>query len=152
MPEAKPHLQLYSVMSRFIRGIQTMDRNEKMCYGVTLSQWYIIDTLLREKLITMNELSNELGLATSTLTRTIDILVRDDIVIRQLNPNDRRKVCVELTENGQELAQKLKICSEEFWQKIYDLLPEEKKTQVLEDVQLLVNTLEGANGLCCPRP
>ena len=97
----------------------------------------------------MQGLSNELGLAISTLTRIVDILVRDEFIHRYSNDQDRRKVYLELTEKGKEMAKKLKDCSEEFWYAIYNRIPNNKKTRIIEDLEILYNILEEMEKKCC---
>lgn len=143
--------QFIEIMNRFVQKIMAMDRAEKYCYGVTLSQAYVIGTLQRKSILPMNELSQELGLAISTLTRIIDILVRDEIVCRNASEADRRKVCICLTKKGKDLAEKLQACSEQFWSKIYNTIPDKKRTQVTENLNLLLQSIDGAEQTCCTK-
>lgn len=151
MVKEKSSLQFIEIMIRFVQKIMPLDRAEKYCYGVTLSQAYVISALHRENILSMNELSHELGLATSTLTRIIDVLVRDDIVCRNANEQDRRKVCICLTEKGKDLAAKLQTCSEQYWSKIFNTLPEQVKKQIPEDLAILLRAIESANQACCTK-
>jgi DNA-binding MarR family transcriptional regulator len=147
----KSDLKLSILMNRFMQKIMMLDRQEKMCQGVTLSQHYVIDTLHRKKVLTMNELSQELGLAVRTLTRIIDVLVRDEIVSRNHSAQDRRKVCIELTEKGKKLAENLKTCAEYFWNAVLKTIPDEKKKAIAEDLKILLSALEQAGDTHCPR-
>lgn len=140
--------QFIDFMSRFVQKIMAMDRAEKYCYGVTLSQAYVVGTLQRKGILSMNELSQELGLAISTLTRIVDVLVRDEVVCRNPSDQDRRKVCICLTEKGKDLAEKLQACTEQFWSKIFDTIPEENKRQVTENLTRLLKAIEGAEQTC----
>jgi len=146
----KNHYQQFTAtMIRFIKKIMAMDRAEKLCYGVTLSQAYTIGTIHEKEKLTMNELSQEMGLAISTLTRITDVLVRDDIVCRNQSVKDRRKVLVCLTDKGKELAEKLDKCGAQFWANIINGVPKEKREEVVENLRLLLNALEGADQACC---
>ena len=137
------------IISNFIRKITVLDRSEKICCGVTISQCYTIETIYRHKIITMNELSRELGLAISTLTRIIDVLVRDKIVERSQNPNDRRKVCVSLTEHGNKLALTLVNYSQNLWKNVFNSIPSEKQENVVESLELLFNILHRKDTTSC---
>jgi DNA-binding MarR family transcriptional regulator len=139
------------IMSRFVQKIMPMDRAEKYCYGVTLSQAYVIGTLQRKDILSMNELSQEMGLAISTLTRIIDVLARDDIVGRNSSDQDRRKVCICLTEKGKRLAEKLQACTEQFWSKIFDVIPDKNKRQVTENLTVLLKAIEATGQTCCSK-
>jgi len=147
----KLNLKLSIVMSRFMQRIMVLDRQEKMCQGVTLSQHYVIDTLYRKKILMMNELSRELGLAVSTLTRIIDVLVRDGIVSRNHSAQDRRKVCIELADKGKVLAENLKACAESFWGTVLETIPDEKKKEIAENLKVLLTALEQVGDTHCPK-
>jgi DNA-binding MarR family transcriptional regulator len=97
----------------------------------------------------MNELSRELGTAVSTVTRVVDLLVRDGVVDRKENPGDRRKVCIELTGKGKELEQKLKKCSEDYSGEILSAIPQEKRGAVLESLELLNQAVDQVKKKCC---
>jgi MarR family transcriptional regulator, organic hydroperoxide resistance regulator len=138
-----------NLMNSVIQKVMILDRAEKVCFNVTLTQAYTIGVIRDRGMLTMSELSQELGLAVSTLTRIHDVLVRDGIVCRYHDEQDRRKVNICLTEKGKELAQKLEACSEQFWSKILTAIPEDKKDEMTEILKLILNALEEMNQTCC---
>ena len=95
------------LIGRLIRSLSLLERDQKNCCGTTMSQCYTIETLAQGGGLSMHELSKDMGVTMSTMTRVIDVLVRDGVVARGSNPEDRRKVCVELTAKGKDLARKL---------------------------------------------
>ena len=136
------HKRFADAMSQFVRKFTVRDRNDKFCYGVTLTQCYTLDSIANHKKMTMQSLSGELGLAISTITRVVDILVRDGFINRYHGEKDRRNVYVELTDKGKEMAGKLKDCSEQFWLGIFNRIPKNKGSRMIEDIELLHNILE----------
>ena len=143
------HKKFAGVMGRFVRKFTIRDRNEKFCYGVTLTQCYTLDSIAAQKQITMQNLSKELGLAISTITRVVDILVRDGFVRRYHGEQDRRNVYVELTGKGREMTEKLKDCSEQFWFGIFNKIPKNKRSRIIEDIEFLHTVLEEVEQICC---
>lgn len=143
--------KLSIVMNRFIRQVMAMERQEKLCWGVTLSQHYVIDALHRKQMLTMNELSEEVGLAVSTLTRVVDVLVRDNFIARHHSEEDRRKVCIELTDKGKELAENLRACAERFWGAVLEALPAEQKKAVADNLRVLVKAMDAVGDTHCPK-
>ena len=139
------------IMSLCIQKIITLDRAEKVCFGLTISQAYTIGAIQKNEILTMKQLSQELGLAISTLTRIVDVLVRDNIVCRNHSEQDRRKVNICLTEKGKDLAEKLKECGKLFWTKIFKTIPEEKRQQLTDNLSLLLKAIEGAEKACCTK-
>ena len=56
---------------------------------------------------TMKQIAEALGVAVSTPTRTVDRLVEKNIAKRTLDPDDRRKILIELTASGEEVLLKM---------------------------------------------
>ncbi|MBN1780830.1 MarR family transcriptional regulator [bacterium] len=140
--------KLSLLMARLIHRIIVLDRDEKSCQGVSLTQHYTIAALYRKKRLTMNELSREVHLAISTLTRIVDVLVRDGLVQRKPSPEDRRKVIAELTEKGNEKARHLRECTQRFWTDILSRIPDEKKPDLTGQVKLLLEAMESMESVC----
>lgn len=138
-----------ALMSRLIRRLNLLNRDQKVCYGLTLPQCGAVETLNRKGMLPMKDLSKEMGVTISTMTRVIDILVRDGIVTRKENPDDRRKVCIDLTENGRTLASKLQKCSLDYSREILNLVPETKQKKVLDSLELLNRAIESMDERCC---
>jgi DNA-binding MarR family transcriptional regulator len=149
--DTKTDRKLSIVMNRFMRQVMAMERQEKLCWGVTLSQHYVIDALYRKQILTMNELSEEIGLAVSTLTRVVDVLVRDDFILRRHSEEDRRKVCIELTDKGRELAENLHVCAERFWGAVLEALPAEQKKAIADNLRVLVKAMNTVGDTHCPK-
>ena len=49
-------VKLTLIISEHMKRMLQVDRHEKACFGVTLSQHYVISALDRKKMLTMNEL------------------------------------------------------------------------------------------------
>jgi DNA-binding MarR family transcriptional regulator len=130
------------LVGTLIRSLSLLDRDQKVCCGVTVSQCYTVETLAQRRILSMNELSEEMGVAISTMTRVVDILVRDGLVARKSNPEDRRRVHVELTDKGAELALRLKSCAEEYGKLILCQVPHEERESVLKSLSLLNDAID----------
>jgi DNA-binding MarR family transcriptional regulator len=135
-------------MGRLIQKIMAIDRSNKLHFGVTLTQAYVIGILYAKQTMSMNELSQELGVAISTLTRIVDVLVRNNWVARKASKEDRRKVCIELTENGRNLAKKLNIYTEKFWANVLQAVPDQHMSALFENIKLLNKALDQSASQC----
>ena len=87
---------------------------------------------------TMSELSNELGIPLSSTTRIIDLLVSNDFVERVNDPNDRRVVRIQMSENGKRF---LKIAMEFIKQRIASLLENFSSDEQKQLLQLMTKLL-----------
>ncbi|MBU8922664.1 MAG: MarR family transcriptional regulator [Bacteroidales bacterium] len=136
-------------VSLLVKKLSLLNRDHKSCYGLTMSQCFTIEALAENGKLSMNKLSHELGVTVSTMTRIIDVLLRDGNVNRRDNPDDRRQVCIELTSSGRNLAVKLRQCSDHYARDILDQIPEKEKNGVIKSLKMLVKALESANKKCC---
>jgi len=120
-----------------------LQRGEKRCFGVTMSQCFTLELLHENEALTVRELAQRLGLDTSTVTRTIDVLVRDGLVRRQRNEHgDRRQVLLALTTRGRSLARRLMGCADAYCERIVDQIPHDRVPDVVHALELLVAALD----------
>lgn len=69
---------------------------------ITVDQWLLIENLYKHKKITHNELARLTSKDITTISRIIELLVRKGLVVREGASHDRRKVFLQLTEQGVE--------------------------------------------------
>jgi DNA-binding MarR family transcriptional regulator len=126
-----------------------LQRGEKRCFGVTMSQCVALETLHREGRMPVRELSERMGLDTSSVTRLVDVLVRDGLAQRARDEaGDRRRVFVSLTESGSELASRLEGCGDDYCERILERIPTERHEDVLQALQLLVQAIDDLPASC----
>ena len=94
---------LHRVLGNLIRGYQLRDRDEICCHGISVAQCYALQVVGEAGSPKMSELADRLQLKVSTLTRTVDQLVAQDLVSRCDDPRDRRICCVTLTPEGRRI-------------------------------------------------
>ena len=81
-------------------------------------------------------------LEASTITRVVDILVRDGIVIRDRTENDRRSVSVSLTPTGRELAAFLAEGTSSFHEDVLARIPDSEKKNFVRILKILDAAIE----------
>ncbi len=123
--------------------VNALQRDEKRCFGVSLSRCVTLETLLREGRLPVRDLASRLGLDASTVTRSIDGLVREGLVRRVRDERrDRRRVFVTLTARGRTLAQKLERCADAYSDRILERIPRERREDVLFALGVLVKAVD----------
>lgn len=137
-----------TMVQRLVRIIHLFERDQIKPYGFTTSQCYVLVELKKNNL-TMNELSEKMNLTTSTMTRIINNLVRDGLIERTRDKEDRRVVVVGLTSNGVAVANQLESSIIEYYGKIVANLPAGQIDEVLKSVSLLIEAFDKANPNCC---
>lgn len=116
-------------------------QNDVACCGVTLAQCHTIMELGKSGEIASVELAAALGIDPSTLSRHINGLVNLGIVNRVINPDDRRYVSLSLTETGRTIFEGLEAMCNQYYAKVFELIPAENHAQVLESFALFANAL-----------
>lgn len=93
-------LRLLSCESVMEHHVRSRLREE---FGITLPQFDVLAKLdYVGKALTMSELSNQLMVSNGNITGVVDRLVRDNYVIRQPSPDDRRVQLISLSKEGAE--------------------------------------------------
>lgn len=130
-----------------IRNLGILEKDGASCCGTTISQCHAIVEIGRAEEISLNELAGVLGLDKSTMSRTINNLVEDNLVIRDTHPEDRRYITIKLTGKGQVVFKSIEDSMHIYYNGIFNSIPEDKKAQVLESLQLLVSAVK--ENKCC---
>lgn len=136
--DASHSLQLREIVRSLERKLGVLDEFQTSCCGITLAQCHALIEIGRSKNISLNELAELLCLESSTMSRTVNNLVNADLAKRDIDPSDRRYITISLTEKGTELFEHIEERMNLYFTKVYDKLPEDKRDQVLESLQILL--------------
>ncbi len=123
--------------------LKSYERCEELCLaqqGVTVSQAYALLALPHDGEVTMNDLSEKMGLANSTMTRMVDQLVQKNMAHRHHDEEDRRVVWVGLAAPGRQVQRTLERAQREFFQCTLKEIGEDECVNIL-------HALEKANNL-----
>jgi DNA-binding MarR family transcriptional regulator len=94
-----------------IRGYQTavqqMDEAAHRALGINATDGRCLDIIDRRGLISAGQLATEAGLTTGAVTAVLDRLETKKLVRRVPDPNDRRRILVEVTDRQREAAANL---------------------------------------------
>jgi len=139
--------RLREITRLLIRNLGFLDRSEAVCCGITLTQCHTIVETGRKKQISVNELSELLNLDKSTVSRTVEQLVSNDILVRQPDLSDRRYVVLQLTQKGEVLFGTIEQRMAVYFTEIIEAIPKEKREQVIESLQLFSEAIHKKR--CC---
>lgn len=95
--------------------------------------------------MTMSELADRLVMSKSQLTANVDVLVRLNLVERQTDPGDRRKIIVRMTEEGNAYLVKTKEAMGRYYDLYYDRMTEDEKLKLYNSMSQLLALLEKLN-------
>jgi len=83
-----------------------------------------------------------LGVDKSTMSRTVNNLVEADLAARELDAANRRYVIIQLTDNGRSVFQNIEKSMETYYKNVFGAIPENRRNQVLESLQLLTDAVK----------
>lgn len=131
------------------RKLGVLDDLQSTCCGVTLAQCHAIVEIGRAGSISLNDLADVLDLDKSTMSRTIHNLVENDLVAREIDPEDRRYITIRLTTKGVQSFQKIEAEMGVYFSQILQSIPEAKRDQVIESLQILIKAISEND--CCKK-
>lgn len=137
------------MIQKLVRMFQLFERDQIKIHGFTTTQCYTLLEISKFGNLSMNEISEKMNLNSSTMTRILDKLVRDEYILRCKDDNDKRIVIVSLTEKGIEAASKLNDSVKAYYKKIIENIPEGQVEEILKSVNILQKAFEKANPNCC---
>jgi len=76
-------------------------------HGVTAGQWRILRVLWEEDGITQREISNRVGITEATAVKSLAGLETAELITREVDESDRRKMITRLTTRAKRLKKKL---------------------------------------------
>lgn len=137
MKEADHSKTLRETIRILERRLGTLSEHDLPCCRVTMAQCHALVEIGRAGNISLNELAELLGLENSTMSRTVNNLVTNGLVKRDINAKDRRYVTISLTERGKEVFEDIEGSMDGYYRKLYETIPEDKRSQVIESLQVL---------------
>ena len=115
----------------FLLDLQSLFRFQVSNPDLTLPQILLLSSISDEG-VDMSSLSKQMGVDNSTMTRLIDVLIRNGWAIKYKNKKDGRVVMVEITEKGEVLQEEIDKNIDKFGFEIYNSISLEDREEVME--------------------
>jgi len=135
-----------SKIREFRKKLRRFDRlnelfNNTCCIGVTMAQCHALLEIEELGKATTNQLTKNLLLDKSTLSRTVDSLVKLGFVERKENSADRRYVTLILSNEGIKKCNEINKNNDETYGKMLSQLSDYEAESLLMNFDLFVNVL-----------
>lgn len=144
--EKKESICLRELIRILVRDLGILEKSDSSCHSVSISQCHAIVEIGRVNEISLNELAKILDLDKSTMSRTINKLVDENLVIREVHPEDRRYVVIKLTEKGIKIFKTIEENMNSYYQDVFMSIPENKREQVLDSLKVLIKAVHENKG------
>jgi len=96
----------------------------------------------KETGISVSKISQHLQVTSSTVTQLINDLEKKGLVIREIDPNDRRMVRIELTDQGKEMMQKAEKAREQFFNGLVEFVGEEECKELIQQLEKVIQYID----------
>ena len=129
-------MEFGELLKQFLIDLQSLFRTSTKKLNLTLPQIILLSSIPIDG-IDMSTLSQRIGVDNSTLTRLIDILIKNNFVRKIKNPKDARSFIILLTVSGEKLQFKIDQQIDQFGSKIFSKIPIEDQDEVKETLSTL---------------
>jgi MarR family 2-MHQ and catechol resistance regulon transcriptional repressor len=92
------------VLARLLRKLATLDIEQ---HGILPASYGVLLALQDREYCTPTELKVQLLVSRSNMTSLLDRMVRDGLIRREPDPDDRRKIRIALTEQGKSISDQI---------------------------------------------
>lgn len=146
---------------KFRRELRALERRveralaeQSSCCGVTPAQCHAVLALEEAGPTSLGELAAALELDSSTLSRTVDGLVKEGLARRREDPENRRRAIVSLSPAGEAAAARINEACDRYYRSLLSSLSETDAVGVVRAVPILAEALRAwssAGEGCCGR-
>ena len=124
-------MEFGELLKQLLVDLQALFRAQTKNLNLTLPQIILISSIPTDG-IDMTSLAQRIGVDNSTLTRLIDVLLKNRFVYKNKNPFDGRSVLVSLTSSGEKMQGIIENEIDRFGSKLYRQLPMEDQEEMKE--------------------
>ena len=124
-------MEFGELLKALLLDLQSLFRFQVSNPDLTLPQILLLSTISDEG-VDMSSLSKQMGVDNSTMTRLIDVLIRNGWAIKYKNKKDGRVVMGEITKKGEVLQEEIDKNIDKFGYEIYNSISQEDREEVME--------------------
>lgn len=100
------------IVNRTARAfVKALDLELHEQVGITVGQWKVIVMLVKHNGLTQKEIADKLGLESPTLIPIIDKMEKEELVVRKVDPSDRRNNRIYRTDKADALWERMVQCA-----------------------------------------
>jgi DNA-binding MarR family transcriptional regulator len=132
----------------FRKGLRELEREVELalsdqteCCGVTPAQCHLILAVEEAGETSVGEIATALELDSSTLSRSVDGLVRAGLLERKEDPSNRRRQLVNLSAKGSEKAASINALCDRYYEGLLGALPAKESKAIVSALPVFVKAL-----------
>jgi len=130
------------LLRQIIRVTDMQEKEISRSTGLTLPQLMVMQTLRQMSPITTGELAKEISLTQATVTSILDRLEKKGLVSRERGIEDKRKVWINLTEQGLDLMKGAPTTQQDIFSRRFDDMQNWEQSMVVAALERVAFMLD----------
>lgn len=139
--------QLYEALSHLVRVYQFRDRDRICCEGLSVTQCYALEHVIKAGPVRVQSLASELFLDKSNASRLVDSLAKQGLVRRVPDATDGRALAITVTQEGTDLYENIRSDLVSEARNLEFELSKEARDGAIEMLRRFANATEQRCGL-----
>ncbi len=131
-------------LRQIIRAIDLHSKRLEKESGLTGPQLLVLQQLTTHEELTAGVIAREISLSQPTVTSIIDRLERKDLLKRERNQHDKRKVMLSMTEAGRAAVAKAPALLQDSFVRTFNQLEDWEQTLILSSLQRVSDMMNAA--------
>lgn len=129
-----------------VRKIDRHIKEDTTCCGVGFIPCHVLLEFEDGKARSLRDLQDAMEMDKAGLSRAVDGLVKANMLTRRENPENRRSVIIEPTEEGLRKIKEVNEGSDRQYRKLFDLIPQNEHATVVCAVSYLAKAYDELDG------
>jgi len=139
-----PAREFRRILRHFEREL-SLQNQSSCCCGVTITQCHTLMELDKNDHSTLNNLASKLHLDTSTVSRTVENLVKKGFLYRTIPENNRRITIISLTREGRSVCNTINNGNDNYYSEVLKAIPENQLSDFFSLFETLANAMNQEN-------
>ncbi len=131
------NLKALIALSRCAQHVHKLEYRTIKEGGLTVSQFAVLEVLYHKGDLRVSEILEKILATGGNMTVVIDNLVKENLVTRTIDPNDKRVNLIGLTDKGRDLISGIFPGHEQNIDRIFSILTEDEKRQLINILKKL---------------
>lgn len=133
--------QFRTSLRKFERDVAIGQKRDLRTGGLTVVQCHTIINLGAFGEVTIGQMADHMCVDKSTLSRTVDTLVKSGLISRETLEQDRRYFLISLTQEGKEICDHLNQVNDDYLDRVFSRIPREERVNVVKYFNMFVTAL-----------
>ena len=141
-------MERHEIFRELIRNLErklgALDEHQLSCCSISLAQCHALVEIGRKKTVSLIQLSDILELEKSTVSRTVEHLVKAGLVKRDIDSSNRRYITITLSKGGEKLFNDIEKAMNLRFMHILQNIPKNKQDIVMDNLKTLINAIQSS--------